>query len=147
MATPVMGVVFLFYNKYTLIMNKVIISILLVFSSLFAMALSPTAGEFVTVEIDYGKSMPTKTIEVEWTENMSALEALQKSASVVTHPVAGYVFVTSIDEVAADRGDMAWYYKVNGESAKELAISLQVNPGDVITWTFVEDVCSKTVDE
>ena len=128
-------------------MKNIIISFLFVFVGISSYAVTPEKLGKVTVEVDYGTNKPAKVVEVEWSENMSALEALQKSSIVVTHPVAGYVFVTSIDEVAASRGNMAWYYKVNGESATNLAISQPVNPDDVVSWLFVEDVCSKTVDE
>jgi hypothetical protein len=74
------------------------------------------------------------------------LEALQKAADVRTHPVGSYVFVTEIDNVAAERGKMAWYYKINQKKPEKLAIEQIVNPGDTISWRFVEDVCSKTVD-
>ena len=128
-------------------MKDLIISFLLICAGFSVYAITPESLGKVTVEVDYGTDKPEKVVEVEWSENMSALEALQKSSIVVTHPVAGYVFVTSIDEVTASRGNMAWYYKVNGESATNLAISQPVNPDDIVSWIFIEDVCSKTVDE
>ena len=54
-------------------------------------------------------------------------------------------FVTSINGVAGVRGEMAWYYMVNGEKPK-LAIQQPVKAGDKISWRYVKDICSCTVD-
>ena len=109
---------------------------------------SAMAGKsrFVTVEINYGEQKKTETIQVECQDKMTALEALQYVADVKTHPVSRYVFVTGINGVDGVRGDMAWYYTVNGEKPK-LAISQPVKAGDVISWRYVKDVCSCTVDK
>jgi len=101
----------------------------------------------VTVEINFGDQKEAKMVSIDWSENMSALEALQKSSSVETHPVGPLVFVTSIDQVAGERGKMAWYYKVNGKPADKLAIDKMLKPGDTMSWRFVKDVCSCTVDK
>lgn len=112
------------------------------------MGLSTFAGKakFVTVEINYGEQKQTETIQVDCPESMTALEALQHAANVQTHPVANFVFVVSINGVEGSRGDMAWYYTVNGEKPK-LAISQAVKAGDTISWRYVKDVCSCTVDK
>lgn len=102
-------------------------------------------GKFITVEINYGEQKKTETIQVECPKQMTALEALQHAADVKTHPVNEYVFVTAINDVAGVRGDMAWYYMVNGEKP-QLAITQIVKAGDVISWRYVKDVCSCTVD-
>ena len=101
----------------------------------------------IVVEIDFGNGHKPKRVEIACNETITALEALQKVVDVKTHPVGKYVFVTAIDEVAAERGKMAWYYKINQKKPEKLAIEQLVNPGDTISWRFVEDVCSKTVDE
>ena len=105
----------------------------------------PGASKPIVVEIDFGSGREIKRVKVACNKTITALEALQKAADVKTHPVGSYVFVSEIDEVAAERGKMAWYYKVNGEKPK-LAIEQPVKPGDTVSWRFVEDVCSKTVD-
>lgn len=78
----------------------------------------------------------------------SALQALQYVANVVTKPVAGkYVFVTSINDTESTVGVNGWYYTVNGEKAKMLAINYIVQPSDTIQWIFKADICSKKVDK
>jgi hypothetical protein len=120
------------------------------FSSFILMlmiSMSSFAGKakFVTVEINYGDQKTAETIQVECLEPMTALEALQHAADVKTHPVAQYVFVVSINGIEGIRGNMAWYYTVNGKKPK-LAISQLVKAGDTISWRYVKDVCSATVD-
>jgi hypothetical protein len=104
-----------------------------------------TANKPVLVEIDFGGKHELKRVSFETERTLTALEALQKVAEVKTHPVGSLVFVTEIDKVEAERGKMAWYYKVNGKKPK-LAIEQPVNPGDTVSWRFVQDVCSWKVD-
>lgn len=111
-------------------------------------SMSAVAGKsrFVTVEINYGEQKKAETIQVECPDKMTALEALQYAADVETHPVSQYVFVTGINGVNGVRGEKAWYYTVNGEKP-QLAINQPVKAGDVISWRYVKDVCSCTVDK
>ncbi|MFY9151018.1 MAG: DUF4430 domain-containing protein [Prolixibacteraceae bacterium] len=104
------------------------------------------AGNQVIVEISYGKDLKEKQVSIAWEENLTALEALQKVADVKTHPIKNYVFVIEIDDVLAKRGDMAWYYSINGTLPRKLAIQQPVLPGDTIRWRYVKDVCSGKVD-
>jgi hypothetical protein len=119
---------------------------------LLAMFFSPvivsgkTNHSTVTIELNYGADKEIRKIEVPWEKGMTVLEALEHAANVSTHPVGNYVFVVSIDGVEGKRGVMAWYYKVNGEHPKELAITNKVKAGDTITWLYTKDVCSATVD-
>ncbi len=100
----------------------------------------------VTVELNFGGDKEIRKVEVPWEKGMTVLEALEHAANVSTHPVGNYVFVVSVDGVEGERGVMAWYYKVNGEHPKELAITNKVKAGDTITWLYTKDVCSATVD-
>jgi hypothetical protein len=100
----------------------------------------------IVVEIDFGNQQKIKQVSLTWDKSITALEALQKAAEVRTHPVGQYVFVTEIDQVHAERGKMAWYYKINRKSPKQLAIYQLINQGDTIRWRFVKDVCSEKVD-
>jgi hypothetical protein len=126
---------------------KLILFISIVYSSASSQTQSNIKNINITVEIDYGKEKPKQIIEVAKANRITALEALQKAATVETHPVSGYVFVTSINNVRAERGKMASYYKVNGKPPKLLAINKELKDGDIISWRFTEDVCSKTVDK
>lgn len=105
-----------------------------------------TTEKSVIVELNFGETRETKQIKVAWSEGFTALEALMHAADVSTHPIGNYVFVTSIDGVKGERGVMARYYKINGESTQKLAIWQPIQPNDTITWLYVKDVCSATVD-
>lgn len=104
------------------------------------------AEKSVIVELNFGENSETKQVEVAWRDGLTALEALMHAADISTHPIGNYVFVTSIDGVKGERGVMAWYYKINGQSTQKLAIWQPVQPNDTITWLYVKDVCSATVD-
>jgi hypothetical protein len=95
-----------------------------------------------TIKIDYGTERAAKDTTISADRQLTALEALQYASIVVTHPVAGYVFVTSIDDIKGEKGVTAWYYKVNNQPAKALAISNILANGDSICWTYSKDVCS-----
>jgi hypothetical protein len=105
------------------------------------------ASKNIVVEIDYGEVRPFRTVEVPRIKGRTALEVLQLAAEVKTHPVGQYVFVISIDGVEGKRGEMAWYYTVDGKSADKLAYSNIVgdNVGH-IRWVYKKDVCSRKVD-
>lgn len=100
----------------------------------------------LTIKIDYG-SNNQRTISTVWEEDLTALEALQHVVVVKTHPVGKYVFVTTIDSVESIRGKNAWYYTINGESVKKLAINKIVSPGDTISWIHKKDICSGEIDK
>ncbi|MDP4203696.1 MAG: DUF4430 domain-containing protein [Bacteroidota bacterium] len=100
----------------------------------------------ITVEVDYGKAQAPKTVKVAWFSGIAVLGALQEAAETETHPVGSYVFVTAIDQIRGERGKMAWYYRINGETPKKLALYQMLKPGDTVSWRYVEDVCSWKVD-
>lgn len=101
----------------------------------------------ITVEIDYGNNRPSRTVETSSEKGRTALEVLQAVATVETHPVNQYVFVTAIDKVEGKRGEMAWYYEVDGKSADKLAYSNVIGDAKRIKWTYKKDVCSEKVDK
>jgi hypothetical protein len=121
--------------------------ILLFFTILSTDVFSQTEKININVEIDFGKGKELLTKEVSKEQNITALEALQLTTTVETHTVSNFVFVTSINNVKAKQGKTAWYYKVNGKSAKTLAINNKLKDGDVVRWILKEDVCSRTVDK
>lgn len=106
------------------------------------------AGKKVNVVIEYGSGQPSRTVEAAVTPGDTVLGVLQTVATVETHPVDRYVFVTAIDGVQGKRGEMAWYYTIDGNKADTLAAAKVVadNTGQ-ITWTYQKDVCSCTVDK
>lgn len=119
-------------------------------SGLLLILFFSTAGlteknKLVTIEINYGEQNDAQRIQVKYTENMTALEALMHAADVKTHPVGQYVFVSGINGVEGIRGEMAWYYTLNGKKPK-LAIHQRIKAGDTISWQYVKDICSGTLD-
>lgn len=101
----------------------------------------------ITVEIDYGSPVrPVRVVEVPLVKGETVLELLEHVAAVETHPAGQYVFVTSIDGVEGKRGETAWYYKIDGQSSKELAYSKTLNEEKNIKWTYQKDHCSWKVD-
>ncbi|UCD15062.1 MAG: DUF4430 domain-containing protein [Candidatus Omnitrophota bacterium] len=132
-------------------MNKIIgfITAIILCVSSSAMLKSWAANQTsknITMEINYGDVQPSRTVEIPWIEGRTVLEMLQTVAEVETHPVGEYVMVTSIDGIKGKRGEMAWYYKVNGKSADKIAYSKIANGSEHIQWVYKEDVCSLKVD-
>lgn len=100
----------------------------------------------IVVEIDYGNVRPSRIVEIPSVQGKTALQVLQTVATVETHPVGQYVFVTSIDGVAGRRGEMAWYYTIDDKSPGELAYSKVLHGTQRIKWIYKKDVCSWKVD-
>jgi len=99
----------------------------------------------VTVQ-SYGMQKALRDTVITVSAGITALEALQYVANVETYPKGKHVFVKSVDSVEGVRGVMAWYYEVNHQSTKRLAINQPLQNGDVLTWIYRTDVCSCTVD-
>lgn len=106
---------------------------------------SETSSQIV-VEIDYGNVRPAHTVEVLLTENQTVLALLQKVAVVETQPADGFVLVTAIDGVVGKRGEMAWYYFIDGKSADESAYTKVLHHEKHIKWMYKKDTCSWRVD-
>ncbi|MGV8058806.1 MAG: DUF4430 domain-containing protein [Smithellaceae bacterium] len=127
-----------------------------VFCVLSSVALAAQAGDQsvyvnegtkkIVVEIDYSNVRPPRIVEIPSVKGKTVLEVLQTVATVETHPVGQYVFVTSIDGVAGKRGEMAWYYTIDDKSPRELAYSKVLHDGQRVKWTYKKDVCSRKVD-
>jgi hypothetical protein len=100
----------------------------------------------LTIKIDYGTGRAGRDTVITSDRPLTALEALQYAAKVGTHPVGHYVFITSIDDVKGQRGIMAWYYEVNNQPSKTLAINNTLKNGDIVRWIYTKDVCSGKVD-
>nr|MBP7163657.1 DUF4430 domain-containing protein [Candidatus Omnitrophota bacterium] len=91
----------------------------------------------IIVEIDYGSTVcPARVVEVPLVKTQTVLELLERVATVETHPVGEYVFVTKIDGVAGERGKTAWYYTIDGKSPKELAYSKILNDAQRVKWSY-----------
>lgn len=103
-------------------------------------------GKNIILEIDYGGVLPSRTIEVSVVKGKTVLDVLQTVATVETHPVGQYVFVTSVDGVAGKRGEMAWYYTIDGMPPGELAYSKDIENAKHMKWIYKKDECSWRVD-
>lgn len=129
-------------------MKRIIYSVklktVILFVLFFCFAQVTTAGNKnkVTVEINSNDKNPLLKIETNWEEGLTALEALQFVAEVKTHPAAKYVFVAAINGVEGEPNKGVWYYEINGQPAKKIAINQPLQKGDVVTWIFKQDVCS-----
>ena len=126
---------------------KTISRISAVFICLTVFCATVYASEKMKVGIDYGGTHETRVAETQWTEGVTALEVLESVAQVETHQVKDYIFVTSIDGVKGKRGEMAWYYEINGERADKLAFRRVLDKNDRTKWLYKKDVCSPKVDK
>jgi hypothetical protein len=113
----------------------------------FFLAFSLQAQEKVTVEIDFGGEKPNETYQIDWYEGMTAMTALQSVATIESYPIQSHIFVTTINGIRTNPGEMAWYYTVNNESRRVLSFRNPVKSGDVIRWIYKKDVCTPTADE
>lgn len=101
--------------------------------------------EPVVVQVDYGNSKSTKEVALEWEDDLTALEALQKISEVETYPAANNIIVHSIDSVKGNKGSTAWYYFINEKPAKVFAMKTILAEGDTLLWQFKTDTCTETV--
>lgn len=113
---------------------------------LLSLSLISANPKRITIEIDFGGLANNISKELNFEKEITALEALMNVAKVQTHPAGGYVFVDGIEDIFNEKGKNAWYYKINHEFANELAIKQELKKGDVVTWIYKQDVCSKTID-
>lgn len=113
---------------------------------LLSLSLFSAKPKTIKVEIDFGGVAENITKEINFEKGITALEALLNVGKVQTHPAGGYVFVDGIEGVFNEKGENAWYYKINNEFAMELAIKQELKKGDVVTWIYKQDFCSKTID-
>lgn len=133
-------------NKYISLLISCLLSFVLVVPALSSPG-SEDASNKVIVEIDYGKELPTRTVEVSLNVGQTVLDALQRIAAVETHPVGQHVIVSAIDGVEGKRGETAWYYTIDGISAERLAVANVIDKAVHITWTYQKDICSWKVDK
>lgn len=95
----------------------------------------------VIVEIIYNSQNPNEIKNVKWFEGITALQALQECAKVLTYNVSKYVFVGAINDIQNKKGDQAWFYKVNGQYGKITSFTNIIAKGDTVTWIYKKDDC------
>lgn len=135
-------------RKFTAVLvgTLLVLGVLTIFSS--NQGTAAVAAKKINVVIDYGNGQPSRAVEAAVTPGEIVLGLLQTVATVETHPVDRYVFVTAIDGVQGKRGEMAWYYTIDGNKADKLAAAKVVADNtERITSTYQKDVCSCTVDK
>jgi hypothetical protein len=95
----------------------------------------------IRVEIDYGGSRPSRTIETGYDEGTSALSLLRQVAEVQTYQAGNFVFVKSIDKIKSEPGKMGWFYSIDGVKAKKLADSYLLKDAHDMKWTYKREAC------
>lgn len=125
------------------IIKKILISGIAVF--LLCLNAFSSDSEKVSVLIEFNGANRNIEKEISYTENLSALDALMYAATIQTHPAENYVFVDEINGVENIKGKKVWYFTVNGEPAKKLAINCNLAKGDIVKWIYKKDVCSSTI--
>lgn len=135
-------------KKFTNVLVGCLLTVAMVVAIHSNQVRAAVAEKKVNVVIEYGNGQPSRTVEAAVTPGETVLGLLQTVATVETHPVDQYVFVTAIDGVQGKRGEMAWYYTIDGNKADKLAAAKVVADNtERITWTYQKDVCSCTVDK
>lgn len=99
----------------------------------------------VTVEIHYGNIKPSRIVTAPLIKGQTVLALLEAMADVETYTLEPYILVTSIDGVKGIRGDMAWYYKIDGIYADQLASTKTLEDEAHIVWLYQTDTCSDSV--
>lgn len=75
-----------------------------------------------------------KTVSYDGEDGKTALELLQKNATVLMSGTGKNAFVTSINDTAANSSNQFWALKVNGKDSMVGAGSLITKDSDTITW-------------
>ncbi len=129
---------------------KVIVSLMLVGCQMVCAADQSSASnnpKTISVEIDYGDRRPSRVVEHVYQSGETVLEVLKSVAEVETHYAGMYNMVVAIDGIEGVRGDMGWYYRVDGEPAKQTAARFVPEGVKAIRWVYKTDVCSGKVDK
>lgn len=97
-------------------------------------------AEMIVTEIDFGDAEPVQ-ITLEETSH-TAFSALQKAVEAMEYDLQTQqydfgVMVQSIN-VYESSAEKAWIYYVNGESGMIAADQMQLQPGDTVSWRYVE---------
>jgi len=100
-----------------------------------------SAKKSIRIEIDYGGLRPPRIITTDYTVGTSALKLLQQVAEVRTYELGSFVFVKSIDRIESKRGEMGWFYSIDGVSAKRLASSYLLNDAEEMRWSYRVEAC------
>ncbi len=92
----------------------------------------------ITVDIHFGDADKSKqTYEVDWTEGLTVLTALQYLVPVETYPLENkYIFVSSIDGKKSEVMKSFWAYFLNGEKAHKIAATQLLSKGVHVSWEF-----------
>lgn len=101
--------------------------------------------KLVTLTIHYGKAQPPRTMTTPLIKGQTVLALLQAAAEIETETIDAYIVVTSIDGVKSTRGKMAWYYKIDGTYADQLASNKTLHQETHIEWLYQVDTCSESM--
>ena len=130
-------------------MNMMKTSLTMMLSLLLCACIEPeknrTNEKQVTVEIHYGNIQPPRMITAPLNKGQTVLALLETVADVETYTVEPYILVTSIDGVKGVHGKMAWYYKIDGIYADQLASTKTLEDEVHIEWLYQTDTCSDSI--
>ena len=115
--------------------------LLLALSTALSAADSDTSPKPITVTIDYGGERPARTVTTTYLPGVTALQLLQQVAQVKTYRLGEYLFIRSIDGVAGKRGEMGWFYSVDGVSSKSVAGRRILTDAERMTWRYKVAAC------
>jgi len=100
-----------------------------------------TGKKSIRIEIDYGGLHPSRMITTDYTAGMSALKLLKQVAEVRTYELGSFVFVKSIDQIESKRGEMGWFYSIDGVTAKKIADSYLLYDAEEMRWSYRVEAC------
>jgi hypothetical protein len=95
----------------------------------------------VTVTIDYGGARPVRSVTTAYRPGINALQLLQQVAAVKTYRLGEHTFIRSIDGLEGKRGEMGWFYSVDGVSAKRVAGKRILTDAERMTWRYKVAAC------
>ena len=96
----------------------------------------------VSLIVDYGNGFERRYTALNWTENMTALDATRlasKHKQGFTIRVKGSgatAFVDTIDGIEIEGQGKNWMYRVNGKKGDRSSGIYKLRDKDVVKWTF-----------
>jgi hypothetical protein len=124
-------------------MRSLIGTAMLLLLSTASPAAETTAGteKPITVTIDYGGQRPARSVTTRYLPGINAMQLLQQVAEVRTYRLGEHTFIRSIDGLEGKRGEMGWFYSIDGVSAKRVAGKRVLTDAERMTWRYKVAAC------
>lgn len=129
------------FRRRVLILGALTISCLTIFTAHESHSQNKTT-KTVSLTVDYGNGFERRYTALNWTENMTALDATRlasKHKQGFTIRVKGSgatAFVDSIDGIENQGQGKNWMYRVNGKKGDRSSGIYKLRDKDVVKWTF-----------